>query len=70
MEFTNHTTIEGERFDQIATNYFGDGNFWEYIIQDNPDVPLYDSFPGGIKLKIRVIEIEEIKTNLPPWKQS
>lgn len=69
MTFTSHTTIEGERFDQIANAYFGDGNLWSYIIQDNPTLPLYDSFPGGIELKIRVVEIDEIKTNLPPWKQ-
>lgn len=68
-----HTTIEGERWDQIAQKYYGEAFMMNDIITANPAVPLYDILPAGVVLNIPVIDIVDVKitaTQLPPWKQS
>lgn len=68
-----HTTIEGERWDQIAQKYYGEASMMNDIITANPAVPLYDILPAGVVLNIPVIDIVDVKitaTQLPPWKQS
>ncbi len=66
------TTIGGERWCDIAQEYYGDSKKMNDIIKANPGVPLYDVFPGGVVLGIPIINKAEVKTDaelLPPWKQ-
>lgn len=67
-----HTTIEGQRWDNIAKEYYGRADKANEIIKANPGVPVYDVLPGGIVLNIPIIEKSEVITDaerLPPWKQ-
>lgn len=67
-----HTTISGQRWDQIAKEKYGKASMMNLIIAANPGVPLYDILPGGIILDIPVIDKVEVLTDkqlLPPWKQ-
>lgn len=66
------TTMEGERWCDIAHKAYGKATMMNTIIKANPDVPLYDVLPGGIVLNIPIVDKVEIKTDaelLPPWKQ-
>jgi hypothetical protein len=66
------TTEGGERWDQIAGEYYGDPDKMGKIIQANPGVPIYDILPGGVVLDIPIIEKAEVQTDAektPIWKQ-
>ena len=67
-----HTTIDGQRWDQIATERYGVASKMNEIIEANPGIAIYDILPGGIVLDIPIIDKVDAKTNkelLPPWKQ-
>lgn len=65
--FLTHITTEGERWDQLATRYYGDPLAYEGIVEANPHVPLATTLPGGLTLSIPVLEQEDLFEELPPW---
>jgi phage tail protein X len=72
MADVQHTTIEGQRWDMIATDFYGRADMMNKIIEANPDVTIYDVFPSGIVLNIPIINEVEVLTDaekLPPWKR-
>ena len=71
IEVIEHITVDGDRWDNLAWQYYGDANAYEQIIEANPEVEIIPILPGGIKLLIPVIEDDETEstTELPPWKQ-
>lgn len=71
IEVIEHITVDGDRWDNLAWQYYGDANDYEQIIAANPEVEIIPILPGGIKLLIPVIDEDETKstTELPPWKQ-
>jgi len=71
IEVIEHITVDGDRWDNLAWQYYGDANAYEQIIAANPEVLILPILPGGIKLLIPVIEEDETEstTELPPWKQ-
>lgn len=71
IEVIEHITVDGDRWDNLAWQYYGDANAYERIIAANPEVPIIPILPGGITLLIPVIEEDETEstTELPPWKQ-
>lgn len=71
MKYYEHITKEGERWDMIAYEYYGDATRYEPIIVANPDVPILPILPSGIRLIIPVIETKDTipAEELPPWKR-
>lgn len=68
-EFTPYTTKGGERWDTIADEAYGDPLLFPTIAKANPDVPLTDKLPQGIRLYIPVLAPTQSDVNLlPPWK--
>jgi hypothetical protein len=70
--YKQHTVIEGQRWDSIALEYYGSASMMNKLIQDNPDVPLYDNIPGGVVLNIEIIATSDVAPDanmLPPWKR-
>jgi phage tail protein X len=67
-----HITADGERWDLIAYDYYGDCNeeSLQRVITANPEVPFYPVFPAGIRLLIPLIDENETASaaGLPPWK--
>ena len=43
--YLTHITTEGERWDQLATRYYGDPLQYERIVAANPHVPLATTLP-------------------------
>lgn len=72
MEYYEHITKEGDRWDLIAYQYYGDATMYEPIIVANPEVPILPILPSGIKLKVPVIDRKETISpeELPPWKRT
>ena len=71
-EYYEHTTIEGDRWDLIAAQYYGDSYRYEEIIVANPDIPIVPILPSGLKVRVPVIEDQDdtmTTEDLPPWKQ-
>lgn len=72
MADLEHTTIEGQRWDTIATDFYGRADMMNKLIEANPEVTIYDVFPSGIVLTIPIINEVEVLTDaekLPPWKR-
>lgn len=69
-DFYEYITKDGDRWDLIAYEYYGDATFYELIITANPEVQITPILDPGIKLKIPVREeTEQIKFILPPWRE-
>ena len=72
MEFQQYVTNDGDCWDSVAYKAYGNPNLIEGIISANPDVAITDVLPGGVVLRIPIIEEEQTVTNLenlPPWKR-
>lgn len=72
MVYKQYTTIEGERWDNVAWKAYGNAAKVNEIIASNPDVQITDRIPAGTVLNIPIVEEEEVLTDLellPPWKQ-
>ena len=67
--YLEHTTREGDRWDNLAWHYYGDATQYEQIIVANPDVPIIPILPAGIRLLIPVAENVEMTNTegLLPW---
>jgi len=71
MGFVQYTTKQGDRWDLIAYEAYGDVTKMQIIMDANPAVALTPLIPAGTVLNIPVVEEEEAITlsQLPPWKR-
>ncbi|EDV4562869.1 hypothetical protein HX41_004150 [Salmonella enterica subsp. enterica] len=69
MMFLEHVTRDGERWDSLAWQYYGDPLGYPRIIAANPHVAITPVLPSGLLLLIPVIEAEEANTeeDIAPW---
>lgn len=69
--YLEHVTTEGERWDQLATRYYGDPHRYEPIISANPHVPIAPVLPSGFVLRVPVLTdpVQVAAADLPPWKR-
>lgn len=71
MEYTSHTAVEGDRWDELAYRYLGDSFNISPIIEANPLIPIRTEIPSGSVLFIPVFDPQPLQdfNNLPPWKR-
>ena len=67
MEYLIYTTIEGDRWDLIAWAQYGNAMLYPLILQANPSVTLDPVLPGGISLKIPIIDPPAENPAWAPW---
>lgn len=67
-EMWEYTTIDGDTFDSLALEFYGEESYSVFIMQLNPDYIKTLVFDSGVVLKIPKINIKETST-LPPWKK-
>lgn len=70
MADLQYVTREGERWDNIAFNAYGNAAMSKTIIQANPNVKITDILISGTVLNIPILEEELVLTDqelLPPW---
>jgi phage tail protein X len=71
VEVIEHITRDGDRWDLLAWEYYGDATQYERIIAANNQVMIDPILPSGIIINIPVIEelpaeLAESE-ELPPW---
>lgn len=72
MQFIKITTVEGTRWDTIAQQMYGDSAQFQRIVDANPEVPATPRLPGGIELRVPIIDAPPdtiAAETLPPWKR-
>ena len=72
MVYKQYTTIDGERWDNVAYKAYGNAAMIKPIIEANPNVLITDRIPVGTVLNIPILQDEQVLTDqelLPPWKQ-
>ena len=68
-EFVTYVTRDGDRWDAIAYEMYGDATAYEPIIAANPSVPIRPALEGGLRLLIPIRETAANAASLPPWKR-
>jgi phage tail protein X len=67
MDYNLHTTIQGDRWDLIAWDHYGDPFAFEEIIRANPAVPPVPVLAGGIVLQIPIMTVVTEFPDFTPW---
>lgn len=71
-QFTEYITKEGERWDAIAYNAYGDVGKVSILVQNNPNIPITPRLPSGLRMLIPILPTAKSVANkdlLPPWKR-
>jgi phage tail protein X len=69
--YTDYTTLEGDRWDNISYAMYGSVSLMDTIIQANPNLAITDTLPAGLNINIPIVDNSQLATsteNLPPWK--
>jgi len=70
MALTTYTTVEGERWADIAFKAYGNALLFPQIIAANPLASITDRLAGGLVLDIPVLEVAPtIYLEKPFWKK-
>ncbi|MDP8162799.1 tail protein X [Pasteurella skyensis] len=65
-----HKIKEGERWDLIAHQYYGDIGEINRLINANPHLSFCEVLPTGETLLVPIIKVKENSmADLPPWMQ-
>lgn len=64
-------TRPNDRWDLIAFRMYGDPWAFERIVAANRDVPIRPVLPGGITIRVPVIDAPTATaTDVPPWRRA
>ena len=70
-QFITHVTSNGERWDLLAWNYYGDPTLFGPIVMANPSIAIEPVFEAGLTIFIPVLQRASVAaTDLPPWKRA
>lgn len=65
-----YTTREGDTFDALALDMYGEETLAHYIIEFNPDYADVLIFEANVKLRLPIVENVEKPDTLPPWRRN
>lgn len=68
--YKEYTTREGDTFDALALEMYGDESLAHYIIEFNPDFADVLIFEANVALRLPIVENVETPDTLPPWRQT
>ena len=60
--YKEYTTREGDTFDALALEMYGEETLAHYIIEFNPDY-------ANVALRLPIVEYVETPDTLPPWRR-
>lgn len=72
MEYLEHITSAGERWDTLAWEYYGDAAQMSPIIEANPQLRILPALSAGLVVRVPVLEDDDLalaEEDLPPWKR-
>jgi phage tail protein X len=67
--YLKYITLQDERWDQIAWQFYGDATLYGPIIEANPGVPIVGAFDAGVEILVPILQkASDASSDLPPWK--
>lgn len=68
-EYNLHLTKDGDRWDLLAWDHYGDAALFEDIMRENVGVVPANTpcLPGGLTLRIPIKTISNINPDFQPW---
>ena len=67
--YKEYTTREGDTFDALALEMYGEETLAHYIIEFNPDYADVLIFDANVALRLPIVEDVELPDTLPPWRR-
>ena len=67
--YKEYTTREGDTFDALALEMYGEETLAHYIIEFNPDYADVLIFDANVTLLLPIVEEVETPDTLPPWRR-
>lgn len=67
--YKDYTTREGDAFDALALEMYGEETLAHYIIEFNPDYADVLIFDANVALRLPIVEDAELPETLPPWRR-
>lgn len=67
--YKEYTTREGDTFDALALEMYGEETLAHYIIEFNPDYADVLIFDANVALRLPIVEDVEMPDTLPPWRR-
>lgn len=67
--YKEYITREGDTFDALALEMYGEETLSHYIIEFNPDYADVLIFEADVPLRLPIIEDAETPETLPPWRR-
>ena len=67
--YKEYTTREGDTFDALALEMYGEETLAHYIIEFNPDYADVLIFGANVPLRLPIVEDAETPETLPPWRR-
>lgn len=67
--YKEYITREGDTFDALALEMYGEETLAHYIIEFNPDYADVLIFDANVALLLPIVEDVEMPDTLPPWRR-
>ena len=67
--YKRYTTREGDTFDALALEMYGEETLAHYIIEFNPDYADVLIFDADVAMRLPIVENVETPDTLPPWRR-
>ena len=68
--YKEYTTREGDTFDALALEMYGEETLSHYIIEFNPDYADVLIFEANVALRLPIVANVETPDTLPPWRRN
>lgn len=69
ISYKKYMTRQGDTFDALALEMYGEESLAHYIIQFNPDYADVLIFEANTPLRLPIVENVETPDTLPPWRR-
>lgn len=67
--YKEYMTREGDTFDALALEMYGEETLAHYIIDFNPDYADVLIFDANVALRLPIVDSVELPDTLPPWRR-
>lgn len=67
--YKDYITREGDTFDALALEMYGEETLAHYIMEFNPDYSDVIIFGANVALRLPIVENAETPETLPPWRR-
>jgi phage tail protein X len=71
LQYITHISADGDRWDLLSWNYYGDPTLFGPIVMANPSIPIEPVLAAGLAVSIPLLsKTNMVAANLPPWKRT